>query len=435
MTRRGKYVTVAVSLAAVVLIASLLTGLFYIKKNHSKTLTELESGYQSNFYAMREGINTVESNIAKIMVSASDAESGILAAQNHRAASEALDSLGRLPIKRENTVKTVKFLNQLEDWSYSLTAAALRGKDLTEYRAQAENLLAAATQLKERIDNILAKVKEDFLIINHVGDSELLSFDFKEKDSEPDDEYPSLIYDGPYSDAEQKKSFGALESLKEIGADEAKKAAIDYGFLDPTIIGEGDEPQSFIFSCNYDGKDAFVEISKKGGLILLANVLTDKDMSDIDENFAIKKASEYARKLGYASFVPVWYNQVDGEAVVNFAGMESGVICYTNLIKVKVNSAGEFGGVEATGYSRTHEESELKPVLTASEAVSRTSPILTVKNVRLALIPDGRTERLCYEVTASYKGATYFVYIDANDGEEAEIMQTVDLPGQGRMVI
>lgn len=77
---------------------------------------------------MREGINTVESNLAKIMVSASDAESGILAAQNHRAASEALDSLGRLPIKRENTVKTVKFLNQLEDWSYSLTAAALRGK-------------------------------------------------------------------------------------------------------------------------------------------------------------------------------------------------------------------------------------------------------------------------------------------------------------------
>lgn len=134
---------------------------------------------------MREGINTVESNLAKIMVSASDAESGILAAQNHRAASEALDSLGRLPIKRENTVKTVKFLNQLEDWSYSLTAAALRGKDLTEYRAQAENLLAAATQLKERIDNILAKVKEDFLIINHVGDSELLSFDFKEKTVNP----------------------------------------------------------------------------------------------------------------------------------------------------------------------------------------------------------------------------------------------------------
>lgn len=32
MTRIGKYVTVAVSLAAVVLIASLLTGLFYIKK-------------------------------------------------------------------------------------------------------------------------------------------------------------------------------------------------------------------------------------------------------------------------------------------------------------------------------------------------------------------------------------------------------------------
>lgn len=58
---------------------------------------------------MREGINTVESNLAKIMVSASDAESGILAAQNHRAASEALDSLGRLPIKRENTVKQLNF--------------------------------------------------------------------------------------------------------------------------------------------------------------------------------------------------------------------------------------------------------------------------------------------------------------------------------------
>ena len=47
-------------------------------------------------------------------------------------------------------------------------------------------------------------------------------------------------------------------------------------------------------------------------------------------------------------------------------------------------------------------------------------------SVRLCVIPDGEEERLCYEVSGSYQEQAYLVYIDADTGEEAEVLMRVD---------
>ena len=51
---------------------------------------------------------------------------------------------------------------------------------------------------------------------------------------------------------------------------------------------------------------------------------------------------------------------------------------------------------------------------------------LSVQHIRLALIPDGSAERLCYEISAEYDGMDYFVYIDAKDGKQADILRVID---------
>ena len=60
---------------------------------------------------------------------------------------------------------------------------------------------------------------------------------------------------------------------------------------------------------------------------------------------------------------------------------------------------------------------------------------LHVKNVRLAVIPDDvGGEWLCYEVNGVYEGLDYFVYVDAIDGTERDILRVVDNE-QGTLVM
>ena len=62
------------------------------------------------------------------------------------------------------------------------------------------------------------------------------------------------------------------------------------------------------------------------------------------------------------------------------------------------------------------------------------SPRLSVEHIRLALIPDGSSERLCYEISSEYDGLDYFVYIDAVSGAQADILRVIDTY-QGKQVI
>ena len=50
------------------------------------------------------------------------------------------------------------------------------------------------------------------------------------------------------------------------------------------------------------------------------------------------------------------------------------------------------------------------------------------------MIPYKETERFCYEIYGSYKGLDYFVYIDAENGEQADVLRVIDSE-QGSMIM
>ncbi len=72
-----------------------------------------------------------------------------------------------------------------------------------------------------------------------------------------------------------------------------------------------------------------------------------------------------------------------------------------------------------------HQERTLRDVnLSPEEAEAVLNTELDIRNVRLALIPkDDLTERVCYEFAIRKDGTDFLVYIDALNGEEAEILQ------------
>ena len=132
----------------------------------------------------------------------------------------------------------------------------------------------------------------------------------------------------------------------------------------------------------------------------------------------------------------MWYNEVGGEAIINLAPIVRGVVYYPDLVKIKL-SVGDYKllGVEACAYCTNHRDrTHPEVVMTEASAKSCASKRLTVTNVRLAIIPFGNSERFCYQLSATYKGLDYFVYLDAVTGEQVRVLRVID-GGQGKEVV
>lgn len=427
----------SVTLGFITLIGCLTYGLLYINNDREKNLMKLESSYQNSFYELSESVTSIESNLCKMMVSTSDSESAVLAAENYRYAQEALKGLSSLPIDRSSTRSTAKFLNQVGDWSFSMSKAVASGKDITSYRDQIEDVYIYTAQLNSRISDMVAAIKEDYLVINNVGKQKLADFDYNEENVDPSAEYPELIYDGPYSDAAKKDSFGELNSLPKVSENEAIKTLLSNfdNISDIKLCGEGGEPNCYLFTASLGGSNAFITVSVNGGKLISVNTDRAVTVACYGEDYIIRKAKDVAAWLGYDGLTAVWYNEIDGIATVNLVPQTDGVICYTDLVKVKVGLDGTFVGFEATGYCKCHHERTFNPTMSAAAAASCVSDRLNIVSIRLALVPKDGEEMLCYEVAATFKGLRYFVYVNADTGDEVEIMRVTQQGGQGQMVM
>ena len=128
----------------------------------------------------------------------------------------------------------------------------------------------------------------------------------------------------------------------------------------------------------------------------------------------------------------------DGQAVINYAAVQDGVLLYPDLVKVGIllDGSKRVVGVDARNYIMAHQDRTLSAVnLSADEARDIINPSLTVAGERLTLIPwEDMTERLCYEFTIRKDNSNYLVYIDAVNGEEAEILKIIDT-NEGSLVM
>ena len=439
MTHRKKGIWAAVvasTLGAVALVTFLTVGLFYIMQNRDENMLKLEAYYQSSFYELSEGVSSIESNLCKMMVSVSDENSAILAAENYRNAISALNGLSKLPMDREATKSTAKFLNQVGDWSDSLSKAVSSGKDISSYREQIEEIYIYTAQLNSRISDMIALIKDDYLVINNVGKEQLSNFDYNEKSVDPSAEYPEIIYDGPYSDGD-KQSFSELEALPEISEERAKEILKDSfdDIKDIQSCGYGERPKCYMFTAKLGDSNAFACVSVRGGKILSVNTDRVVTVANFMQDGVIRLAKKLATRLGYDGLTEVWYNEVDGIATVNLVNEIDGVICYADLVKVKIGLDGAFIGFEATGYCLNHTDRDVTPALSAAAAAQQVSNKLQITNIRLAFVPKDEQEVLCYEVAATYKGLRYFVYVDAHDGSEVDVLRVTEQAGQGQMVV
>ena len=401
---------------------------------------QMESVYARAYYSLLDGVNDMDTTLAKLTIAKSREKQESLLYDIWCASTLAEEYLATFGNSDEGVRTAVKYINQLGDYSLHLADKLSRGEQLTEKdRATLEKMRPMAGMLKESLQKINGDLNEGKLFMEDNGILKEFSKAFSSF-SEPDFNYPQMIYDGPFSDGLETASAKGLEGLEDIDQKKGEKIIGELfdGVSEIEYIGRFDgriPTENYSFKIN--GKTAFVQLSTKGGKVINFSLAETKDSDNEISKNAGEKAVAFAKQMGYKNMQVVWSATAHGHTYINLAPVEEGIILYPDLVKVKIdNESGEIIGFDSAHHAYNHRKRNLeKPAIAERDARNNLS-IQPIAEGRLALIPEGggQKETLCYEYQCESEG-TYFVYIDALTGAETEILYVIDDTDQGQSLM
>ena len=419
----------------------------YIYKLQATNKQYLENEYNHAFFELAEYINNIDTILVKSQISKDPIHGTENMTEVWRQANLAKTYLDELPIEENVIQNTSKFLSQTSDFSYSLARQTLRGNPISDEQLnQIKSLSTYSSTLQENLSNLASQLSEGTFKWNQVKNegtqvfSKLSSTNDTNSFSEIGkqfQEYPGLIYDGPFSnhitDIQPRGITG-----NEITQEEATTIAQNFFGKDriTEIISVTDTAQANIPAFSVEIKTtsdgiADLDISKVGGHVLWLIYNRNVDEKNLDIEAAQGKALEFLESRGINNMQSTYYTEESNIATINFAYTENNVTMYTDLIKVSVSlDNGEILGYEATGYYFSHTDRNLEnPKISMEEAKSLINKNLNVHSSGLALIPtDTKEEILCYEFKGKIEEREFIVYINAKTGAEENILLVLHTP-------
>src|SRR5690625_3820192 len=191
--------------------------------------------------------------------------------------------------------------------------------------------------------------------------------------------------------------------------------------LTATKSGEGADVSLYSVSYNGGGKNAYLDVTEKGGHPL--TLLVDRPINDrkISLHEGLKKAEEYVKEFEFEDMVIFQSNEYDNIGVYSFLHNEDGTRVYSDAIEVKVAlDNGDILGFTARNYFMNHKDRDLpKPKITDKERSEEHTSELQIKEEHLAVIDnDLGDEVLTYEYLGVLGDQTYRIFINAMDGRE-----------------
>lgn len=430
----------------ILLLAVIAMGVTIYAKQEELTRTT-ENNYNMAFYELVDYVKNVETYLAKAQISTTPEHSAETLTNLWREANLAQSYLTMLPIESQELENTEKFLNQVSDYSYSLSRKNIYNeslsdedfknlKDLHLYSVELTNTLI---QLSSDIESDRITWKDlsndkDIALAQQVDNISKESFNNMEENFH---EYSGLIYDGAFSehmtnsnkkgltgdDIDEEKAKQKVEGM--IGKENITNIQ-NFGLSQNANI----EAYNFSLSTTKN-ENVNIAITKKGGHLLYMNSNRDVNTEILQYDEVNELGKKYLIDKGFPNMKETYYIKQDGVITINYAYEQDGVVMYPDLIKLKIAlDDGEILGVETTGYLNNHEERDLENInITKEQAKEKINKELEISSEGLAVIPTKwQTEVLCYEFKGKIDGTEFLVYINAETGIEQDILVIKNTP-------
>lgn len=433
----------------VVLFAVIIAMGVWIYKKQTDYRLASENQYNMAFFELVDYVQNVETYLAKSLISSTPEHGAETLTNVWKEANLAQVYLSRLPIESVELEKTEKFLNQVSDYSYSLSRKNINNqklsqedlnnlKQLHDYSVELENTLnQLSTDMNDgRISWGELTKKGTVAFAQEVSNISKSSFTNLEENFH---EYSGLIYDGAFSEHITKKEKKGLtgENVSEEKAKEiAKKFIGEDKVQEINLSGKSENTDMTTYDFNAkinNEKEANLNISitEKGGHIVFMNYNRGVEAESVSQERANEIGKKYLEDRDFKNMKETYYLKQDGIVTINYAYEQDNVTVYPDLIKLKVAlDNGEVMGVETSGYLNNHETRDVSKVLISKEQAKKNlNKNLDIKSENLAIIPtEWKSEVLCWEFKGKVDDTDFLVYINAETGKEEDILVIVNTP-------
>ena len=380
-------------------------------------------------------LDDISTNLQKCMYCNGEGMLSDVSSDLWRSSSSAKESLSELTDGNTEISAVYKFLSQVGEYTISLNKRIAQGKKITPEETQnltklleyAENLSKNINYLIEQEENgvldfeeikttLQAQTEERMYLGNELNDA-----------GQSLNDYPTLIYDGPFSDHIMNKKSELTENLQQVTEAQAKNTAAKFLGIKSEDLHFLSKTQNNLSVYTFYNSHYTVSVTQKGGIV--SSFMTSDFVSQIQlsHSEAIAKAVEFLNKHGYHKIKESYYSTTDGICTINFSYYENGITYYTDLIKVSVAlDTGKITAFDATGYLMNHKTREIEnnPKYTLAEGKKLINPNLQVVGYKKAFIPtEWESEIYVYEYRCrDVKGNEVLIYVDPVTGEEKDIL-------------
>ena len=438
MEKTNKIHAVAYTILGVIIVVMAVMW-YRCAVNKDKLDTSLANNYDRAFFELSDYVSDIDVLLTKAQLAGTPAQLASISNEIFMQAAEAKSCFGELPQQDVYLEKTAKFLSQVGDYTYVLSQNMINGQEISqeEYTTLAK-LNDYASELSRSLGEIEARIYKGEISFNTAYGTNIITRALAAEDILGDLEnvekafegYPSLIYDGPFSEHIENAESVMLKDADEVSKKQALKKAKEF-------IGEKADGLEFetemnntaiecyVFSKNTDKEQLSVTVTKKGGYILY--FIDNRDVREMNYNkdSATAVAYDYLVNHGFTDMKSSYFEITDNTATINFAYSQNGIKMYPDLIKVRVAlDTGEVTGIECKGYLMNHKDrGVMSATISEEEAKANISTNLSVNAVSLSVVPkDSLREVLCYEFHGTYKDKNFIIYVNAENGREEEIL-------------
>lgn len=439
----------------VAVIAFAGAGMWGYQEHNEKNsiLIKAENQYQRAFHELNYHLDKLHDELGKSLAVNSRKQATPCLTNVWRLAYAAQSDVGQLPLTLIPFNNTEEFLSKVADFSYDVAIRDLNQHPLSQKEYQT---LQSLYKHSKEIQTDLAKVQSKVL------DNKLRWMDVETALAADDKKTDNTIIDGfrtvdkkvqEYDDLDwgvtvqslDKKKQQRIKGLdgKQITKEEAAQIAAQFvglnsgqANIDVEENGKAEAYSAYSVRIvkNNDGQNPInLDISKRGGQVVW--LLNERDVKDeqISLEEAEQKGKQFLQARGFENMITSESDSYGGSGVFTFVPEQNGVRIYPDAVEVSIAlDNGEVNGFQAEEYLFNHKQRTIPtPKITVQKARTMVNPNLKVTEQRLAVIEgkDG-TEKLCYEFTGNLGEDMYMLYINAENGDEEEIVKMDTFAGE-----
>jgi len=429
----------------VVILTCVLIAYYQVYTSSKQNANVLEGVYTSSYYSMVDNVNNLAVDLSKYSTLSTEKAKREKIQDMMIDCNYILGGLGILPIDQQNVVAATKFFNQVNGLCEAYLNTLNNNKTLSiEQELMFDKIALVVGKIKSNLNEQNYGMYDtgfnfvDASIFDNTGMNELSAGMGDLTDSSV--EYPSMIFDGPFSTALETKEVNGLPK-EEISKQQAKEYLQNVVYKNRNVKIKFERETSgdvatYDFLIEIEGKKFNAQVSKRGGLLITLSGYAEGGDAIMNGEQSTEMAKTFANNIGFENMESVWLEIHENVAYVNLAPKENGVIMYPDLVKVKVDmTSQEIIGFEALNYAFNHVDRNFEFNVSLQEAEKLLGfDYEIIKTEKTIIRLDTGKEVAAFEFMTERIDGMYFYYIDANQLQIVETMKLVNVQNVEKLI-